>query len=193
MREELLRRVAGKLDLSEALTATLVGESAAGRSSSHGPPDVRQAQPAPPRPATAGARGAERAERAFLALCIAVPGPGESALAGVSLEDHFSDEDLRRAALHLKGRLEAPLDDLPADDPELGDVIRELSMRFAGNEVGPDSLEHARLLLELARLRRAIGQARASGGLEVPALAAERARVKSEIDAVAERLERAGV
>jgi DNA primase len=193
MREELLRRVAGKLDLSEALTATLVGDAAAARSTTSGSPADGQRQPPAPRPTSAGARGSERAERAFLALCIAVPGPGESALAGVSTEEHFSDEELRRAARHLKGRLEAPLDDLPADDPELGDVVRELSMRFAGTEVGPDSLEHARLLLELARLRRAIGQARASGGLEVPALAAERARVKSEIDAVAERLERAGV
>ncbi|MGI8579406.1 MAG: DNA primase [Solirubrobacteraceae bacterium] len=192
MREELLRRVAGKLDLSEALTATLVGQGAPVRAPG-GQPRAGEPEASAPRPPSAGARGGERAERAFLALCIAVPGPGESALAGVSLDDHFAADELRRAANHLKGRLESPLDDLPADDPELGDVVRELSMRFAGTEVGPDSLEHARLLLELARLRRAIGQARAAGGLEVPELAAERARVKSQIDAVAERLERAGV
>jgi len=193
MREELLRRVAGKLDLSEELTATLVGQGNPPRAAPGGQGPADGQETAGPRAPSAGARGGERAERAFLALCIAVPGPGEGALAAISLDDHFAAADLRRAAQHLKGRLESPLDDLPADDPELADVVRELSMRFAGTEVGPDSLEHARLLLELARLRRAIGLARAAGGLEVPELAAERARVKSQIDAVTERLERTGV
>ena len=104
---------------------------------------------------------------------------------------------LRRAARHLAGQTELPLTDLPADDEELARTVSDLVAR-AGRapraDVTVDRLEHARLILELARLDRAIRRARnerGERGGEVGDLAREREVVLAAIRAVGVRLERA--
>jgi hypothetical protein len=63
----------------------------------------------------------------------------------------------------------------------------------AGRErvVSEDELEHARLVLDEARLDRAIRRATARGGAEIPDLAREREAVRQARRAVTGRLERA--
>jgi DNA primase len=186
LREELVRRIASRLDLSEALEATLVTPVKASRDGGGNGGPV-----AHPGPAPAHALGRrEQIERGFLALCLAVPSQGEEVLARVRPEEHFTSELLRRAAERLHGHLGAPLDALPEDDAELRALVHELAVSFDEETVGPDSLEHGWLLLELARLQRSIAAARAEGSLGIAELAAERIEIKRRVDEVAERIDR---
>ena len=67
-----------------------------------------------------------------------------------------------------------------------------VSARRAGlGSVGEDELEHARLLLELARIDRAIRRAKSEGETGIGELAREREAVSAERRAVTGRLEKA--
>ena len=182
LREDLLRRVAGRLELSEARLGSL---SAAGSPSSA----TRRAAQAPaPRggPADTGVR----AERTFLALCIALPEAGRAALGEIDPQELLTSEPLRRAAAHIAPRTDRPLSDLPPDDEELARVIADLVGR-AGRMPGVSEarLEHARLVLERDRIDRAIRRARVQAGADVALLARERERILQEIHRVGGRLE----
>jgi DNA primase len=203
LRDDLVQRVAGRLALSEARLATLVGVRGSGgaRGASGAPPDQRNGSPSPAagRGATpAAARGATpavdqeiRAERAFLALCIALPSEGGAVLSAVDPDELLVSGLMRRAARHLVGRTDAPLTDLPADDEPLARTIADLVV-LAGRGAGgsPEQLEHARLVLELGRLDRAIRRARGAGGGDVTTLARERERTLEALRTVAAQLER---
>jgi hypothetical protein len=132
-----------------------------------------------------------RAERAFLALCIALPPEGEAVLSAVDPDELLVSGLMRRAARHLVGRTDAPLTDLPADDEPLARTIADLVV-LAGRGTGgsPEQLEHARLVLELGRLDRAIRRARGAGGGDVTTLARERERTLEALRTVAAQLER---
>ena len=169
LRDELVRRVAGRLELSDGRLATLLasGGSAGGTlgSARSGRPG-NGAGPAGPVPAevTSGPGQAVRGERLFLALCLAVPDVGASLLAGLDVDEVLTSTPLRRAARHLAAHLRAPLSDLPEGDEEFARTISGL-VELAGRVPDPsaDRLEHARLILDLDRLDRAIIRARAQG------------------------------
>jgi DNA primase len=182
LRDELVRRVAGRLELPERrLEALLAG--------------ARGAAPAP-----ASSNGAEtvtatpldqgtRTEHTFLVLCLAVPDAGQRALAAIDPDEHLTSGALRRAARHLANRLESPLADI-AGDEELARTVSDLMARAAGSlDASEDGLEHARLLLELARLDRAIRRARGEAGADTSTLAREREGVLGALRAVVGRLE----
>jgi DNA primase len=181
LREDLLRRVAGRLELSEERLGALLAS---------GP--VAQPRPtagaAPVRRATAD-RGAHN-EASFLALCIAFPEAGQRVLGEVGAEKLLTSDAMRRAARHLAVHADAPLSDLPADDEDLARVMAELVAR-AGRmpDVSEARLDHARLVLERDRLDRAIRRARVQGQSEVGALAREREEVLEQIHRVVGRLE----
>jgi DNA primase len=183
LREELLRRVAGRLELSEGRLSTLVagGGSPGARRSATGTADINL---------PALDQGV-RAERTFLALCLALPEPGAVALSCIDPDELLTSEPLRRAARHLAERTGSPLADLPADDGDLARVVADLVDR-AGRigEVGVERLEHTRLVLELGRLDRAIRRAMGEGGMDVAGLAHERERVLESMRGVVARLER---
>jgi DNA primase len=188
--DELRRRIAGRLELSEGRLATLVaaGDSAASRQ--------------PTGSAGAGGAGAgneslgalshgARAERTFLALCIAVPDAGATTLAEIDPDELLTSTPLRRAARHLARRTSSPLADLPSDDDELARIVADLVARAGrSTDVGPERLEHARLVLERDRLDRAIIRARAQGGAGINELAHARERVLDEIRGVVSKLEK---
>jgi DNA primase len=215
LREELVRRVAGALELSPGLTATLTGEGGAspprsgggdgtgmggagargaggrGPGASSGPGGSSRpggARPGGPRVLDSS----ERHERDFLALCVAVPEAGNLALAKADLDALIRNDGLRSAARHLIGRCGAPLSDLPPDDEPLARTLAHLVSR-AGEVEDPSStaLEHARLMLEQRRLERAIRRARATGESGGTELARERERVMEAIRQVVSRLEKA--
>jgi DNA primase len=178
LREELLRRVAGRLELSEGRLATLMVEGASARNPAAATLPVLD-------------QGV-RAERTFLALCIALPEAGAAALSTSDPDELLTSEVLRRAARHLAGRTDSPLADLPAEDEDLARVIAELVARAGRSaEVSVERLEHARLVLERDRLDRAIRRARGEGGADVTALAREREAVLERIRGVVARLEKA--
>lgn len=187
LREELVGRVAARLDVPDELAASLLerhaaagddggGEGTRGRPAAAGGPAGGPPWQRDPGPADGGggrsaavveARPAldrrARGEREFLALCIAFPAEGSAALARVDRDAHFTSAVARRAAAHLQDRLGAPLEGLPDDDPELSRYVQALLHGPEGVEPTRQGLARAWLMLELARLERAIDAARAAG------------------------------
>jgi DNA primase len=187
--DELLRRIAGRLELTEAQLRSLIeganeqngaadgssGRGPNGRGASHGP----------------ALEQGGRAERTFLALCIALPASGTRQLFEIDPEQLITSELMRRAARHLVGRTQSPLANLPPGDDELARTVADL-VDQAGQlrDVGDDELEHARLVLERDRLDRAIRSGRAEGQTGVE-LANEREAVLEKLRQVTTKLQRA--
>lgn len=193
LRQELLGLVAGRLDLPDALVGELLaapgsrsaGAPPAGRSTTRARPAANPdpgTRPAPPPAAPRAVSRAERIERTFLALCVALPGPGAEALERVGPE-HFSSELLRRAWEHVRGHLADPTAGVAADDEALAALMTELAVRAARGNPTRETLRVEELQLEVARLDRAVAQARSGGGGQVATLAGERAAVKEQLDA----------
>jgi DNA primase len=182
--DELMQRIAGQLGLNQTRLASLIETNGGGSRRNGGDGGARQ--PDPP-----ALDRSLRAERAFLALCIAVPQAGEQALATSDPDELLTSLPLRRAGHHLRGRTDAPLSDLPADDQELARVIADL-VELAGRagEDGVQRLEHARLLLERDRLDRAIRRARVEGRPDATTLGRERQIVLEQLGRAVARLER---
>jgi DNA primase len=195
LRDQLVRRVSGALELSDARLQALLdspptragnggsGQGGNGRGGAGALPDGGGA---------GGGRGAApgtQAERLFLALCIAVPEAGTQVLGGERVEPLFTSYALRQAAAHLRTRTRAPLSELPADDEEFARVMSGL-VELAGRVPDPssDRLEHTRLVLELDRLERALLRARAEGE-GTSELAREREAVRAQLHEVVSRLE----
>ena len=185
LREELPRRIANRLGLSEGRLKALLEAADSARASSR---PTRSAPQAPPRVADPTVR----AERAFLVLCIALPPAGHRALQAIDPAEHLTSERLRRAARHLAGQTEMPLSGLDMEDEELARTMADLVAQ-AGRlgEVTVEQLEQQRLLLERARLERAIRRAREQHIPGIGDLAREREHVMGEIRALDARIERA--
>jgi DNA primase len=180
--QDLMRRVAGQLDLSEKRLASLIAESGQSRSAD-------QVTGTPP---ALVIDEVFRAEREFLMLCVSLPADGERMLISIDPEQLLTSEPLRRAARHLVGRLASPLADLPRDDEQLATTVADLVARAgSAGPVSVEALEHARLLLELGRVERAIRRARGSGSSGISDLARERESFREQIRAVTGRMERA--
>jgi DNA primase len=182
IRDDLMRLIAGRLALSEKQMETLL---ASGSTSSAAPSRNGGQSGNQPAATTPGLRS----ERWFLALCLAVPDVGARTLDEVDVDELLTSDPLRRAARHLSAHITAPMAELPADDNEFAGVVSRL-VELAGwvPDASADRLQHARLVLELERLERAIILARAAGtgGGE---LARRREAVREEMRAVTARLE----
>jgi len=196
MRMELTELVSSRLAVKGSILEQRL--SSAGRRG-RGPREDTQATGARP-PDTSGARvrglsGREDTERAFLALCIASPQEGAVALQSIDVDEHFASELLRRAARHLReGSLQEPMAS-PSEgeggldeDPELKQLLAELTVQAGREETRPAMLEVQRLQLEMARMDRKIHQARGQHDGDVSALAQRRAEVKREFDHANERV-----
>ena len=179
LRDELVQRVAGRLELPERRLESLLAGAPVSVSRTGGE------DPGTPSPLDQGAR----AERTFLVLCLAIPDAGRDALAAIDPDEHLTSESLRRAARNLAEQLDLSRVDLP-EDAELARVVQDLLAR-AGRypDATQDRLEHTRLMLELARLDRAIRRARGETGADTSALAREREGVLKAVRAVVGRLE----
>ncbi len=188
LREELLRTVAGRLELSERTLTSLIAEGSRRPTPSGGRATPDRARGSSPRIGDP----VVRSERAFLVLCIALPEAGRRALEAIDPDQHLTSERMRRAARHLAGQTEMPLAGLAPDDEELAHLMADLVARAGrAGDVSEEQLEQQRLLLERARLERAIRRAREEGGLRVGDLAREREQVLGEIRAIDARLEKA--
>ncbi len=166
LREELIRVVASRLDLSDELVASLAGTPGQATSTR----------------ARVALDRREGGERTFLALCIALPEHGREALRRVSVEQHFTSELVRAAARHLRDHSASPLVDVPSEPPELAGLIAELSLRAAREPAAAETLEVELLRLEKERLEREIAAAQAAQRDDVIELATQRAELKSQLD-----------
>lgn len=193
LRDELLRKVAGRLELSEARVAGLLAQGGSATTpTSQAGSGSRPASMTDSAPDRGPADPAIRAERLFLVMCIALPPAGRAALQAIDPQQHLTSERLRRAARHLAGQTEMPLSGLDADDEELARVMAELVAQ-AGRigQVTIEQLEQQRLLLERARLERAIRRAREQRAPGIRDLAREREDVLGAIRELDSRMEKA--
>jgi DNA primase len=151
-RDEQIRRIAGRLDLSENLLAPLLSRP---RSA----PQPGAAQSTPRRGGVAE-RG-ERWERIFLAMCVSSGDHGREYLARLE-DDHLSSDVLRRARTWLLEHFGAPTAGLGRDDEQLAEVVSEIVVRASTEPATSQSLEIGFLGLERRRLERAVGTATAA-------------------------------
>jgi DNA primase len=181
-REDLIRRVAERLDLDPAM---VMGRVVAATPASGGPeraaPEPRRGpEPSRPKPA-AELTSRERWERGLLMMCIAQPEQGRGYL------ERLTDEHLSplgsRAAAWLKEHLDDPASNLPQDDPELASLVSELVLLSREEQEFDDwAMEHNFLRLEERRLEREIAAAGERGDYERrAALSRERAALVQRI------------
>jgi DNA primase len=193
LREELLQRVASRLELSPGRLAALMAGS-------------RQSAPEPAPNGGGNGRGvpsaatptaervvdpAVRNEGLFLVMCVARPEAGERALSTIDSDEHLTSARLRHAARHLVGRCAAPMSGIDPEDEELARLLATIVAR-AGDEteVTDAHVEQQRLLLELNRLERSLRRARGGGGGDISDLARERERVIEQIRELDARMEK---
>jgi DNA primase len=175
-RDDLIRRVAERLDLEPAM---VMGRVVAAQPLSGGPAIPAADVPVPPR-RSAELTSRERRERALLAMCIAMPGEGKEYLARLTAE-HLSPLGARAGAW-LREHPEDPASDLPRDDAELAGLIAELVILAHDEPASPEAMELNYLLLEQRRLEAEIVTA---GEAEDPQ---RRAALSMERAALVERI-----
>jgi len=182
-REDLVRRVAERLDLDPAM---VMGRVVAATPASGG----REQQPSTPGPQRAASAAAprrqgeltsrERRERALLAMCIAIPSEGREYLARLT-DSHLSPTGMR-VATWLRDHPEDPASNLPHDDAELAGLIAELVIMSREEPASHEAMELNFLLLEQRRLEGEIAAAGERGDYERrAALSRERAALVQRI------------
>jgi DNA primase len=191
LRDELMRRIAGRLELSDSrLGSLLIASHPRGPADPPSPSGGVSPSDPPQNGSPAPINQTVRQERLFLAQCVALPEPGAAALAAIDIDELLTSNAMRSAARQLHGRLGTPLADLPPEDEALARSVADIVTQ-AGRVPDPSAerLEHTRLVLELGRLERAISRAR-SEGTGISGLAAERERLREKMQAVVARLEK---
>ena len=185
IRDELVRRIAERLDLAPA---TVIGRVTAARSDAAaaaraevrrvptgGGPGGEAGGGAPP-PLTSR----ERRERALLAMCVADPKAGREFVDRLG-DDHLSPV-ATRALIWLRTHLEEPLAGLPREDATMASLVIELVMLAEREPASRESMELNFLMLEQRRLEDRIGEAGESGDYE------KRAELSRERAALVERI-----
>jgi DNA primase len=181
-RDDLVRRVAERLDLEPAM---VMGRVVAARPASGGvePAAPRRSGGAPdaqPR-RTVELTSRERRERALLAMCIALPEEGAEYLERLS-DAHLSATGIR-AVGWLRENPGDPASNLPHDD-EMAGLISELVMLSHDQPASKESMELNFLLLEQRRLEDELAAAGERGDYE------RRAALSRERAALVERIAR---
>ncbi|HZO06372.1 MAG TPA: DNA primase [Solirubrobacterales bacterium] len=186
MRDDLIRRVAERLDFEPATVMGRVvaaepasgGEQAAGQAYESFSAEA-QSQPARQPRRAAELTSRERRERALLAMCIALPDDGREFLARLT-DAHLSASGIRAAAW-LRENPGDPASNLPQDD-EMASLISELVMLSHDQPASRESMELNFLLLEQRRLEDEIAAAGERGDYEHrAALSRERAALVEKI------------
>lgn len=184
-RDELVRRVAERLDLEPAMVmGRVVAATPASGGRETGAPASRQ--DAERAPSTQRPRqgveltSRERRERVLLAMCIAIPSEGREYLTRLT-DAHLSPSGLRAAAW-LREHPEDPASNLPHDDDALAGLIAELVIMSREEPASHEAMELNFLLLEQRRLEDEIAAAGERGDYE------RRAALSRERAALVERI-----
>jgi DNA primase len=179
-RDELVRRVADRLDLEPAMVMgrVVAATPATGGREDREPDQRRRPEQRPRQFAELTSR--ERRERALLAMCIAMPSEGREFLTRLT-EAHLSPSGLRIAAW-LREHPEDPASDLPREDGELAGLITELVIMSREEPSSHEAMELNFLLLDQRRLEGEIAAAGERGDYE------RRAALSRERAALVERI-----
>ncbi len=180
-RDELVRRVAERLDLEPAMVMgrVVAAQPLSGGDATRVGGNDTAGQAAPQRRAVE-LTSRERRERALLAMCIALPQEGREYLARLT-EAHLSPTGLR-AATWLREHPEDPASNLPHEDDALAGLISELVMKAHEEPSSHEAMELNFLLLEQRRLEDEIAAAGEQGDYEArAALSRERAGLVERI------------
>ena len=169
-RDEQIRHVADRLDLSEHLLAPLL---------------ARPREGAPARTTRLGERGAaspmERFERVFLAMCVSSGERGRQHLTRLE-DEHLSSDVLRRARDWILEHFDSPTAGLGPHDAELMHTVSEIVVRASSQPASEHALEENFLGLEHRRLEREIKKAVLEEDFERHReLSVERSRVTESI------------
>jgi DNA primase len=182
-RDDLVRRVAERLDLDPAMVMGRVvaaTPASGGRGEAAPPPRSARSEDRPPPRQQGELTSRERRERSLLAMCIALPNEGREYLARLT-EAHLSPNGLRAAAW-LRDHPEDPASDLPHDDSGLAGLIAELVIKSREEPASHEAMELNFLLLEQRRLEGEIAAAGERGDYERrAALSRERAALVQQI------------
>jgi DNA primase len=181
-RDELIRKVAEKLDLEPAMVMgrVVAATPATGGQQDPGPEGRSQTQAGPPARRSAELTSRERRERALLAMCIALPSEGKEFLARLT-DAHLSPSGLRAAAW-LREHPQDPASNLPHEDGELAGLIAELVIMSREEPASEEAMELNFLLLDQRRLEDEIAAAGERGDYERrAALSRERAALVQRI------------
>jgi DNA primase len=180
-RDDLVRRVAERLDLDPAMVmGRVVAATPASGGREQAPPEASPGGEAPRPRRTAELTSRERRERVLLAMCIAMPSEGKEYLARLT-DAHLSATGLR-AATWLREHPEDPASNLPHDDGELAGLIAELVIISREEPASHEAMELNFLLLEQRRLEGEIAAAGERGDYERrAALSRERAALVNRI------------
>jgi DNA primase len=177
-RDDLVRRVAERLDLEPAM---VMGRVVVARPASGGPAEGAGVPVAVARrPAELTSR--ERRERALLAMCIALPQEGGDYLARLT-DEHLSPSGARALAW-LREHPEDPASDLPREDAELAALITELVILAHDEPASAEAMQLNYLLLEQRRIEAEIAAAGERNEYE------RRAALSRERAALVERIAR---
>jgi DNA primase len=189
-RDDLVRRVAERLDLEPAMVMgrVVAATPATGGGSATEAP-ARRGAPAAPEPPRRAAEltSRERRERALLAMCIALADEGAEFLARLT-EAHLSPTGAMAAAW-LRQHPDDPGSNLP-DDRELAGLITELVMLSRDEPASTEAMELNFLQLEQRRIETEIAAAGERGDYERrAALSRERAALVEKLKHYKERVE----
>jgi DNA primase len=176
--DELVRKVADRLDTDPSLVLARV------RSAREGGADGNGAKPAP-RPVAVSLTPRETRERALLAMCIAEPAAGRRLIDELT-EEHLSPSGAP-ALGWLRDHLDDPMAGLSRDDPALTSLITELVMRSESEPATEGAMQLNFDLLELQRLEDGISAAQRAGDYEVST------RLSRERAALTDRIAHAGI
>jgi DNA primase len=180
-RDDLVRRVAERLDLDPAM---VMGRVVAARPPTGGteqsPARAPQGAPAASPRRAAELTSRERRERALLAMCIALPEDGASYLG--RLDDAHLSPTGARAVAWLRQNQGDPASNLPREDDELAGLMTELVMMSRDEPASREAMELNFLLLEQRRLEDELAAAGERGDYE------RRADLSRERAALVERI-----
>jgi DNA primase len=177
--DELVRRVADRLDTDASLVLARVrsaptGEEASGRRGDGGN------GAAAPAPVVQSLTPRETRERALFAMCLADPKTGRRFIEELR-EEHLSRSGAP-ALRWLKEHLDDPLAGLPREDEGLSTLVTELVMRAQSEPASEGAMQLNFDLLEQQRLEDGISAAQKAGDYEASTkLSRERAQLTDRI------------
>jgi DNA primase len=185
LRDELIRVVSDRVDLSADLTESLLRSEDA--TTNGEPVGLRNSVSAKMGDAARALDAPERAERSFLSQCLATPSAGREALSALDIRATFTSDLMQRAAVRVRDRLSGGTD-LPPDDDALARLMAELVVKAGALGASAAAVESERLGLELLRLDRDIRAAQQAAAGDVTPLVARRQDLRRLRDAAIARL-----
>ncbi|MGH2907624.1 MAG: hypothetical protein ACRDKI_12775, partial [Solirubrobacterales bacterium] len=152
IKDEQIRLVAGRLEMSESALGALRRQASA----------TTNANVAMPRASTA----LERPERLFLAACLSNPGAGPKYLSELG-DQQLSTPLMRELRDHLVSNFENPLTGAAGLKAELRDAVTEVAMLSERENASAEAIQLGFLQLEKSGLERALATAPAGGKSEI--------------------------